>query len=258
MMEFSIIIAASAVASLITLFSGFGLGTLLMPVFALFFPVEIAVALTGIVHFLNNLFKLGLLGKHAQWRVVLQFGVPSVLGAFLGAKLLLSLTAFEPIARYELFGKMCFIEPLNVIIALLMMYFALVEMFPRLQSFSPSKNSLPAGGLLSGFFGGLSGHQGALRSAFLIQYQLPKESFLATGIVIACFVDMTRLSLYSTQILSSDAMQHWKIVAAAVVSAFGGAYAGNRLLKKVTLALVQKIVAAMLIGIAGALGAGLI
>jgi uncharacterized protein len=34
----------------LTLFSGFGLGTLLMPVIALFFPVEVAVAITAVVH----------------------------------------------------------------------------------------------------------------------------------------------------------------------------------------------------------------
>src|SRR5262249_18547707 len=34
----------------LTLFSGFGLGTLLMPAFALFLPVPVAVAATAVVH----------------------------------------------------------------------------------------------------------------------------------------------------------------------------------------------------------------
>jgi len=34
----------------LTLFSGFGLGTLLMPTFVLFFPIEVAVAATAIVY----------------------------------------------------------------------------------------------------------------------------------------------------------------------------------------------------------------
>ena len=37
------------VASALTFVSGFGLGTLLMPVFAVFMPVERAVALTGVL-----------------------------------------------------------------------------------------------------------------------------------------------------------------------------------------------------------------
>lgn len=57
-MEYILICSDAFVASGVTLFSGFGLGTvLLMPVFAVFFPVP-AIVLTAIVHFLNNLFKL--------------------------------------------------------------------------------------------------------------------------------------------------------------------------------------------------------
>ncbi len=257
-MELSIIIIASAAASLITLFSGFGLGTILTPVFALFFPVEIAIAMTGIVHFSNNLFKVALLGKHTQWGVILRFGIPSMIGAVLGAVLLLRLTGLEPIAQYSLTGRVLFVHPMKLIIAVMMVYFALAELIPSLHSFKPSGTSLPFGGLLSGFFGGLSGHQGALRSAFLIQYGMSKEQFLATGIVIACFVDVTRLSLYSERLYSTDTLQHWDILLAAVLSAFSGAYAGNRFLKKITVASVQRIVAAMLIVIAVLLGGGII
>ena len=57
-MEYLVIAVAALVVSMMTFFSGFGLGTLLLPVFALFFPVEIAVATTALVHLANNLFKL--------------------------------------------------------------------------------------------------------------------------------------------------------------------------------------------------------
>jgi hypothetical protein len=60
-MEYPNICLAALISSGLSLFSGFGLGTLLMFVFAVFFPVEIAIALTAIVHYLNNLFKLPLL-----------------------------------------------------------------------------------------------------------------------------------------------------------------------------------------------------
>ena len=51
--------------SLLTLFSGFGLGTLLLPAFAFFLPLEVAVASTAVVHAANNLFKVGLLAGDA-------------------------------------------------------------------------------------------------------------------------------------------------------------------------------------------------
>ena len=255
-MEIFIVIIASLLASLLTFFSGFGLGTILLPVFLLFFPVEIAIALTGVVHFFNNLFKIVLMGEHVEWNIALQFGLPSIIGAYIGAMLLLSLTTLTPIAEYYFFDKVFFIEPLKLIIALLMIYFSLVEIFPNLQSFKPSKNTLPFGGLLSGFFGGLSGHQGALRSAFLIQYGMEKEKFLATGIIIACFVDLTRLLLYSKNLLSSNVLDHWEILVVAICAAFFGAYSGSKLLKKITLHSVQKIVAVMLLLIAIGLALG--
>lgn len=60
-----IICSVAYVASGLTFFSGFGLGTLLSPALASFFPVELAVALTGVVHCLNGLFKLALIGQRA-------------------------------------------------------------------------------------------------------------------------------------------------------------------------------------------------
>ena len=44
-MDIVVVSIAALFASALTLFSGFGLGTLLMPVVAIFFPVEIAIAI---------------------------------------------------------------------------------------------------------------------------------------------------------------------------------------------------------------------
>ena len=71
-MSYLIVCTVALVASALTFFSGFGLGTLLLPTFALFFPIDHAVALTAVVHFLNSLFKLALAGRHADRRVVLR------------------------------------------------------------------------------------------------------------------------------------------------------------------------------------------
>ena len=80
-MEIILICLAAFLASLLTFFSGFGLGTILMPVFALFFPLEMAIALTGVVHLLNNFFKIYLVGKEANWGIVLKFGGTAVISA---------------------------------------------------------------------------------------------------------------------------------------------------------------------------------
>ena len=78
-MEYFIVCLAALIVAGLTLFSGFGLGTLLMPVFALFFPLEVAIAATAVVHLANNLFKLGLMGKYADRRVVALFAIPGAI-----------------------------------------------------------------------------------------------------------------------------------------------------------------------------------
>jgi uncharacterized protein len=257
-MEFIILGAASLLVSLLTFFSGFGLGTILMPVFAIFFPVDMAIALTGVVHLLNNIFKFFLTGKHADKPTLLRFGIPAIVGAFIGAWLLLQITHWKPLLEYTISNKSFYITPVKLTVAILLVVFSLMEVVPRLKQLQFGKDKMPIGGLLSGFFGGLSGNQGALRSAFLIKAGLSKESFIATGVIIACMVDISRLAVYSKQYMTAGFEENWQLLLVATLSAFCGAVIGNTLLKKLTLSVVQSIVTVMLIVLAAALGTGLI
>jgi uncharacterized membrane protein YfcA len=83
--DFVLVALVATGVSGLTLYSGFGLGTLLMPVFALFFPVEVAVAATAVVHGANNIFKLTVVGRQADRQLVLRFGIPAIIAAFVGA-----------------------------------------------------------------------------------------------------------------------------------------------------------------------------
>ena len=257
-MHYLIICLCAFLASGLTLFSGFGLGTLLLPVMAVFFPLDAAIALTAIVHLLNNLFKLALLGRHADRGTVLRFGLPAILAALLGAWMLLRLSHLQPLLAYQLLGHQLQVMPVKLVVACLMVFFALFELAPRWAAISVGKQYLPLGGLLSGFFGGLSGHQGALRSVFLLKSGLGKESFIATGVVISLMVDIPRLAVYSLSFPLLQAGGGLPLLTAAVLAAFSGAFVGNRLLKKATLRGIQIIVALMLLGISVALGMGFI
>ena len=77
----------SFTASVLTFFSGFGLVTMLLPVFCLFMPVELAVLATAVVHLLNNVLKFFLILKMIDRSVLLSFGIASVCAAFIGALL---------------------------------------------------------------------------------------------------------------------------------------------------------------------------
>ena len=257
-MEFVIVVVVAFIAAILTFFSGFGLGTLLTPVFLLFFPVDLAIALTGVVHFFNNLFKIVLVGKNADKQVLLRFGIPAVVFAFLGAWVLLQIPDTSPLFTYTLFSRTLEVYPIKFIIAILLIIFALMDLIPYFQKVQFDKDKLPLGGALSGFFGGLSGNQGALRSAFLIKAGLSKEVFIGTAVVVSTFVDFTRLSVYATRFTQSGLIDNLAIVLCATGAAITGAYIGNKLLKKVTLRFLQLTVAIMLIFISLALGGGFI
>ncbi|MFA6318077.1 MAG: TSUP family transporter [Elusimicrobiota bacterium] len=245
-------------ASLLTFFSGFGLGTLLLPAFAAFFPIEAAVAMTAVVHFANNIFKLALVGRKADLKVVAWFGLPAVAASFVGAKALLLLAALPGLCTYGLWGRTFHVTWVGSVIAALMLAFAALEVFPSLAGKSFDRKYLPFGGLLSGFFGGLSGHQGAFRSAFLVRCGLGQQAFVATGVVAACLVDATRLAVYAAQVSSVMAAGNAPLIAAAMSSAFAGAWLGARLVGKVTIRAIQVFVSCLLALFALCLAAGLI
>ena len=249
---------AAFITAGLTFFSGFGLGTLLLPVFALFFPLEVAIGLTAVVHLANNLFKLVLLGKYADYATVLRFGLPALVAALLGAAALLWLSHLTPLASYQLGGRTFQVAPVKLVVAGLMIFFALVEVHPTLSQFTLSPRWLPLGGFLSGFFGGLSGHQGALRSAFLLKCGLTKEGFISTGVVIACLVDVTRLTVYAGGFPAALLEDNAGPLLAALLAALLGSLVGRRLLTKVTMRFVQYTVAALLFMVALGLGSGLI
>jgi len=250
-------LAAFCTATL-TFFSGFGLGTMLLPVFALFFPLEAAIGLTAVVHLANNLFKLALLGKYADPGVVLRFGLPALLAALLGAWTLLSLAHLPPLATFDLFGRTLQVTPVKMVVAVLMVFFALLEVHPALSDLTLPPGWLPLGGALSGFFGGLSGHQGALRSIFLLRCGLTKEGFISTGVVIACLVDFSRLAVYAGGFPPHLIRDNAGPLAAAMLAALLGSFLGRRLLTRVTMRFVQATVAALLFLIALGLASGLI
>jgi uncharacterized membrane protein YfcA len=257
-LEIVVISIAAFFTAILTFFSGFGLGTILMPVFALFFPVDVAIALTGVVHFINNIFKMGLVGKMASKPVLIRFGVPAILASFAGAWVLLRITGLPLIYEYQLWGNTFGITPVKLVIAVLLLFFSLVEVLPVLQKIEFGGNRLILGGVLSGFFGGLAGIQGAFRSAFLIKSGLSKEAFIATGVIIASLVDITRLSVYASRFTSSGLSENVILLVSATLAAIAGAFAGKKLLKKVTFSSIRLLVAVMLILISIGLGTGII
>jgi len=263
MTPFFIVGITAFLAAGLTMYSGFGLGTLMLPVFALFFPTEVAVVATALVHGANNVFKVSLLGRNADREVVLKFGLPAIAAAILGALALGWVAQSDSSMSVVVNDKTAAeITPVKLVVGLLMIGFALFELLPRFRNLAFDRRFLPLGGILSGFFGGLSGHQGALRSAFLAKAGLTTERFVGSNAVIGFMVDLTRISVYVALFTVAGGepgdFGGWPLVITGAISAFCGIMLGKRFLKKVTMTSIQTLVGVLLFGVGLALVTGVL
>jgi len=93
---------------------------------------------------------------------------------------------------------------------------------------------------------------------FLLRANLTKESFIATGVIIACLVDISRLIMYCSRFEVAIKQGNLMLLFVAIIGAFLGVFIGNRLLKKITMRTVQIIIGIMLVGISIGLMSGVI
>jgi uncharacterized membrane protein YfcA len=244
--------------SFLTFFSGFGLGTLLLPAFILIVPIQEAVLLTAIVHMLNNVFKIVLVGKHIDWNIALRFAIIAIPAAILGGYCLDIVQEFDTIHAYTFSNEVHEITYVKIILGLLMLFFASVEFIPSWKNIQFPSKLLPIGAVLSGFFGGLSGHQGALRSAFLVRSGLSKEAFIASGVFIAIAIDATRIPYYFYSFQQQNEMGSMNLWAFPTLCAFLGAFIGNKFINKVQITSIKIIVEVLLTIIATLLITGVL
>ena len=131
MIEIFIVSVVAFGAAILTFFSGFGLGTILTPVMMIFFPTEMAIAYTGLVHFSNNIFKFLLVGKNIDKKVLIRFGLPSVIAAFIGSYLLVLIDDNIVIFSYYFFDKKIDVILVKFLISILLIIFAIIDLILR-------------------------------------------------------------------------------------------------------------------------------
>ena len=122
-------------------------------------------------------------------------------------------------------------EPLLLLVGIALILLPLLSVTERWTNFRLPEAEDRIGGFGSGFFGGLTGHQGALRAMFL-QKRLPdKAEYAATAAVLALVVDLTRIPVYVAlggwQILDAGAL-----IVGLVFAAILGVQLGKKWLKK--------------------------
>ncbi len=202
----------SFIANMIGTISGFGVGTIMTPILLLFLPFGQTILLVCIIHWFHDIFKWYFFRHGLDLKLFLYFGIPTVFATALGALLV---TPTQSVVLTSLLG-------LFLIVSVAMMY--------AVTSFKIPNNWVTGmvGGLLSGFFAGIFGIRGAVRSVFMAAFDLRKATFIGTTGAISFFLDSTRMVVYLWDGIRI-AQPLFFALALFVPASFLGAYLGSRI-----------------------------
>jgi hypothetical protein len=220
--------AAGAVASV----SGFGVGSLLTPLFALEVGTKLAVAAVSIPHAIATALRLWTLRASVDRRLLVSFGLMSAAGGLLGA--LLNAHASSP--------------ALAVVFGVLLVSTGVSGLFGLAERVRFRGWVAWVAGAVSGVFGGMVGNQGGLRAAAMFGFDVPRHAFVATATAVGLIVDGARVPVYlATQ---GDALRDiGPLLAVATLGTVAGTLAGRRLLDRVPEALYRRVVSLLLVAL---------
>jgi uncharacterized protein len=217
-MTFDIVVfLAAVIAGAIASVAGFGIGSVLTPLLALQVDTKLAVAVVSIPHLVATAVRFATLRGHLDRRVFLGFGIASAVGGLAGA--LLNAYAASR-ALTIVFGCLLLLAGIS----------SLTRLFERLH---PGRRVAAVAGAASGFFGGLVGNQGGIRSAALMGFNVPKEAYVATATAIALIVDGARMPVYlATQ--WNELGRTWVSIVTATAGVLVGTLSGVRVLRRLS------------------------
>jgi uncharacterized membrane protein YfcA len=95
-------------------------------------------------------------------------------------------------------------------------------------------------GALSGFFGGLVGNQGGIRSAALLGFDIRKEALVATATAVALIVDGARMPVYLT-VETRGILSAWPVLIVAIIGVLLGTFWGVRVLRQIPEKMFRKL-----------------
>lgn len=225
---------AAFLAVVIGTVAGFGTSTILLPITLIFVDFKTALVLVAISHISGSLGATAFFRHGLDKRLILLFGVPSIILTILGAYLV----TYVPQ------------NILQLILGLSLLIFSIYFLLKPDFKVSVSKKNTIFGGSLSGFLQGLLGIGGPLRGAFLISYNLDKFKYIATLAAIAVIIDATRIPIYFLNNLLE--LQFYYFIPVLAVIGIVGSYAGKRIVQKIPQNIFKKFVLVG-IGLAGLL-----
>jgi len=228
----TLLAAASIAAGAIASVAGFGIGTMLTPVFALQVDMKLAVAAVSIPHLVATSLRLWMMRAHVDGRLVRTFGVMSAAGGLTGALL-----------QRQLRGR-----GLVMVFGGLLLFAGVTGLTGVMERVRLGRTAAWIAGLLSGIFGGLVGNQGGIRSAALLGFDVRPAAFVASATAAALMVDLARMPVYL--VLEADRLGSLAgPIALASAGAVAGTIGGGRVLGRIPPPVFKKLVSALVLAL---------
>lgn len=221
---------AAVIAGGVAAVTGFGIGSLLTPLLALQTGTKVAVAAVAIPHAIGSAFRFWKLRRHVDRRILLGFGIASAIGGLVGAVLHSWITS----------------RALSVVFGSLLILAAVAELTGWVQRVNWGRAAAWIAGALSGMLGGLVGNQGGIRSAAMLGFNVPKESFVATATAVALFVDGARLPVYLVS-NGREIARIWQLTLVGSIGVVVGTLMGTRLLGHLPERAFRRVLAILLL-----------
>ena len=201
-----------AVASI----AGFGIGSLLTPAIAHAAGAKIAVAAVSIPHAIGTSIRFWRFRRDVDWTIVRSFGLTSATGGVTGA--LLNTWASS--------------RALEIVFGSLLVLAGSSQVTGAAKRWRLHGALAWLGGALSGFFGGLVGNQGGIRTAAMLGFNVGKRQFVATTTAVALLIDIARVPVFIA-FEGRQLMALWPFMIIATLGVIAGTLLGERLLGRV-------------------------
>ena len=187
MLEDILFFVVAFISEVIGAIAGFGSSTIFLPLALFFVDFETALILVAISHIFGNLGRINFFRHGIDKKIIVTFGIPSILFSLLGASIVGILSQ----------------DILKVILgAFLIIISALFLVKPSLKV-PTNRNIVIAGGGISGLITGLVGTGGALRATFLTGFNLEKTKYNCFGdrCYKNSFISVSRISIATLLLL---------------------------------------------------------
>jgi uncharacterized protein len=223
------VIAAGLVAGGVASVAGFGIGSLLTPLFVTQAATQVAVAAVSIPHVVGTAARFWLLRGQVDRRLLVQFGLTSAAGGLTGALLQ---TRTGSAGLTILFGS-------------LLLFVSASELTGLSTRMRFRGAAAWIAGALSGLLGGLVGNQGGIRSAAMLGVDVPRQAFVGTATAVALIVDGARLPVYLAT-SGDELLKLWPTIVFATIGVVCGTLFGHRVLVRIPEAKFRPTVAVLL------------